>query len=144
MFPFGDHPCADRLRAATDHPALLPPRSRRPQQVQLLPGLHARHGHQIVPPELAPFTLHASFLVSLAWRTELRCESPVRAKTDEPCGLFPLMATQDFLHGTFEVVVTQNTEYTAKIGERQFMRFQKRLLIGVRISPMKGATAGHA
>jgi len=54
------------------------------------------------------------------------------------------MATQDFLHGTFQVVVTQNTEYTAKIGERQLMRFQKRLLIGVRISPMKGATAGHA
>src|ERR1039457_806672 len=124
MFPFGDHPRANGLRAARDHPVLLLARPRRQQQVQLLQVLHAWHGHQIVPPELAPFALHASFLVSLAWRTELRCESPVRAETDEPRGLFPLMASQDFLHGTFEVVVTQNTEYTAKIGERQLMRFQ--------------------
>src|SRR5664279_2075687 len=144
MFPFGNHPRANGLRAARDHPVLLLLRSRCQQQVQLLQVLHAWHGHQIVPPELAPFALHASFLVSLAWRTELRCESPVRAKTDEPRSFFPLMAAQDFLHGTLQVVVTQNTEDTAKIGERQLMRFQKRLLIGVRISPMKGATAGHA
>jgi hypothetical protein len=38
----------------------------------------------------------------------------------------------------------QNTKHAAKIGKRQLMRFQKRLLIGVRISPMKGAAAGHA
>src|ERR1051326_4093207 len=54
------------------------------------------------------------------------------------------MAAQNLLHGTLQVVVTQNAEHATKIGESQLMRFQKCLLGGVRISPMEGATAGHA
>ena len=68
----------------------------------------------------------------------------MRAESDEPRSFFPLMATQNLLHGALQVVVTQNAEHAAKIGECQLVRFQKGLLIGVRISPMKSAAAGHA
>src|SRR5260370_26057587 len=100
MFPFRNHPRADRLRAALNHPVLLLPRSRRQQQIQLLQVLHARNRHQIVPPELASFALDATFLVPLARRAELRLVSPVGAESDKPGRLFALMSSQDFLFVT--------------------------------------------
>ncbi len=81
--------------------------------------------------------------MALAGRAELRCEAPVRAETYEPGSLFPLMPTQNLLHRAFKVVIAQNTKDSTKMGKCQFVRFQKRLLRGVRIGPMKGATGGH-
>src|ERR1039457_5521955 len=105
---------------------------------------HAWYRHQIVPPALAAFALDAPLLVSLTGRTELRREPPVRAKANEPGGFFPLMAAQDLLHGTLKVVIAQDTEHPRKEGKCQLMRFQKRLLGGVRIGPVKSPAAGHA
>src|ERR1700674_2113468 len=101
MLPFRDHRRANALRVARNDAALLLPRPSRQQQVQLFQVPHLRNRHQIVATELAPFALDAAFLVTLARRTELRRKSPVRAKSDKPRGLFPLMAAQYLLHGTF-------------------------------------------
>src|SRR5260370_34666153 len=121
MFLFSDHRCTNALRAARNHPALFLHRPSQQKLVQLFQVLHARHRNQVVPPELATLALDATLLVTLAWRTELRFESPVRAKADEPGGLYPLMAAQDLLHRTLEVVVPQDSKYSGKIGERQLV-----------------------
>src|SRR6266705_4433747 len=143
MFPLDDHPRADRLRSTLNDAALVFLRTRRQQQVQLLQIPHLLHRYQMVPPELAPFAFYATLFMPFAWRAKLRLESPVRAESNEPRRLLPLMTPQDFLYGALQVVVTQHAEHTAEIGERQFVRFQKRLLVGVRIRPMKCAPAGH-
>jgi len=54
------------------------------------------------------------------------------------------MAAQDLLHGTLQVVIPQDLEHPRKEGKCQLMRFQKRLLGGVRIGPVKRPAAGHA
>ena len=53
------------------------------------------------------------------------------------------MAAQNLLHRTFKVVVPQDMKNTTKKGECQLVRFKKRLLSRVRISPMKGRSASH-
>src|ERR1035438_5063426 len=88
----------------------------------------------MVAPELPSLAFHTALLVPLPRRAELRFESPVRAESDEPHRLLPLMAAQDFLYRTPQIVVSQHAEDSAKIGERQFVRFQKRLLVGMRRS----------
>src|ERR1700677_493490 len=98
----------------------------------------------MVAPELPSLAFHPTLLVPFPRRAELRFESPVRAESDELHRLFALMAAQDFFYRTFQIVVPQHAEDAAKIGERQLVRFQKRLLVGMRIGPMKGASAGHA
>src|SRR5712692_845886 len=144
MFPLHGHRRADWLRMPLNHPALVFLRTRRQQQVQLFQIPDLRHRHQMIPPELPSFAFHTAFLMPLTRRAELRLESPVRTESDEPRRLLPLMAPQDFLYGTLEVVVTQHSEHATKIGERQFVRLQERLLVGVGISPMKCTPARHA
>src|SRR5882724_11114648 len=135
MFPLDDHGRADRLRTTLDDAALVFVRTRRYQQVQLLQVPDLRHWYEMVPPELAPFAFHTALLVPFTRRAELGFESPVRAESNEPRRLLPLMTTQNFLHGALQVVVTQHAEHTAEIGERQLVCFQERLLVGVRIGP---------
>ena len=66
------------------------------------------------------------------------------AEGDEPLGFLPLRPPQNPLHCTAQVVIPHAMEYPAKIGERQLMRLQKRLLAGMRIRPVKGPAARHA
>ena len=54
------------------------------------------------------------------------------------------MSAQDLLHRRGEVVIAQLAEHAAKVSERQFVRFQKRLLRRVQISAVKRRSAGHA
>ena len=54
------------------------------------------------------------------------------------------MSAQDLLHRRGEVVVAQPAKDPAKAGERQFVRFQERLLRRVRESAVEGRSAGHA
>src|SRR5579871_933860 len=98
----------------------------------------------MVAPELPSLAFHPTLLVPFPRRAELRFESPVRAESDEPHRLLPLMAAQDFLYRTPQIVVAQHAEDSAKIGECQLVRFQERLLVGMRIGSMKGASARHA
>jgi hypothetical protein len=67
----------------------------------------------------------------------------VRAKANEAGRLFPLMAAQNLLHGTFKVVIAQNMKDPTKKGKCQLVRFKKRLLGSVWISPVKGRSASH-
>jgi hypothetical protein len=68
----------------------------------------------------------------------------MRSEGDESRGLLPLVAPQNLLHRTLQVVITKSLENSSKISERQFMRFQKRLLAGVREGAMEGSSTGHA
>src|ERR1035441_7470021 len=137
MLSLDEHRRADGLCTPINHPALLFLRTRCQQQVQLCQIQDLRHRYQIVTPELTSFAFHAAFLMPLARRAELRFEPPVRTERDKSRRLFPLMTPQIYLYPSRQVVVTQHPEHAAKIGKRQFVRFQEGLLVGVRIGSMK-------
>src|SRR5215210_6385893 len=101
MITLDDHSGADRLRPPFNYPAFFFLQARRQQQVQLFQIPHLWHRHQMIPPELSPFAFYAAFLVPFTRRAELRLVSPVRAESDEPRRLLPLISPQDFLHRTF-------------------------------------------
>jgi len=52
----------------------------------------------MVAPELTPFALHATLLVTLPRSAELRLKSRVRPEPDEPSRLFALVAAQNVLY----------------------------------------------
>ena len=143
VFALGDHRRADRLAAPGDDAVLLLVHTGGDQLVQLFQIAHMRHGRQIVAAILPTFTLDATLFVSLAGRTELGGKAPVRAESDEPGGLFALMAAQDLLHRAGQVVEAQAVKDPAKPPECQLVGFQKRLLRGMRIDAVKGRAAGH-
>jgi len=91
----------------------------------------------MVPPEVTLFALHATLFVTASWIAEITLESPVRAERDEPFCLLALMPAQYLLYCAPQVVVSQNLESPAEMVECGFVRFQKRLLRGVRICLVK-------
>jgi len=58
-------------------------------------------------------------------------------------GLLALVASKDLLYGRRQIVITDRSEDTAKVSERMLMRFEKRLLCGVRVSAVKSSAAVH-
>jgi hypothetical protein len=80
----------------------------------------------------------------LARCAELSRESPVRAKGHEPRRLFASESAQNLLHRRHEIVIAKFLKDPAKIGERQFMRFQKCLLCCVQVGSMKSRSTRHA
>src|SRR6266545_4046866 len=97
----------------------------------------------MIPAEVTYFPLHSAFLVAPRWIAELRLESPVRAEGDQACRLLPLMAAQNLLHRTLQVVVAQAPEHPTEIAKRQFVCFQKSLLRGVIVSHVKRSPTRH-
>src|SRR5437016_9789440 len=73
--------------------------------------------HQMVPPEVSLFALHAALLVAARRITEVALETPVRAEAYEPFCLLALVPAQDLLHRTRQVVVSDNLEGSTKIAE---------------------------
>src|ERR1019366_7198729 len=102
-----------------------------------------RNQHQMVAPEVAHFAFHAALLIAPRRIAELRLKTPVRTETDQPLRLFPLMAAQNLLHRTLQVVVAQPLEDATEVAKRQLVRFQKSLLRGVIVGHMKRSAAGH-
>jgi hypothetical protein len=105
MSTLDGHGRAHALRAARDY-ALLFLFSRGEEQfVQMfqIPRLGRRH--KIVPPDLALFAFHPSFLVAAGRIAELAFESPVRAEGHEPFRLFALMASHYLLYCPLQVSV---------------------------------------
>ena len=68
----------------------------------------------------------------------------MRAEGDEARGLFALLAAQDLLYCTLEVVISQEPKYAAKIMKRMLVGFEKRLLRCAMIPAMEGRAAHHA
>src|ERR1700738_565277 len=97
----------------------------------------------MVAAKITTFAHHATLLVAFSWRTKLRRKTPVRPEGHESCGLFALISSQNLLHRTLEVIVAKRSEYSAEIGERQLVGFEKSLLTGVRERAMKSSSAGH-
>ena len=58
--------------------------------------------------------------------------------------LLSLMAPQNLLYRTLKVVIPKDVKNPTKIEKRLFMRFQKRLLAGVREGAMERSSTGHA
>src|SRR5579859_5007691 len=98
----------------------------------------------MVPPEITHFTFHAALLVAARRVAKLRLESPVRTKGDQPVGLLALVPAQNLFHRNLQVVVAQPPEYPSEIVKGLLVRFQKRLLRGVKIRGVKRPAARHA
>src|SRR6185437_1646121 len=125
MFAFRMHPCANRLGPLPDHPLLVLLRGFLQQNIQLFPTRYLRHRHQVVATKITTFTLHTTLLVSFSWRTKLRRKTPVRPEGNESRGLLALISPQNLLHRTLEVIVAKRRKYSAEIGERQLVCFEK-------------------
>ena len=114
MLALGQHRCTDRQAAPGDDPVLFLKQTALQKPVQSLQIVHLRHGDKMVAPKLSALALDATLLVTFARRAELRREAPVRTKGNEPRGLFPLMAAQDLLYRTAQVVESQSAKDPAK------------------------------
>src|ERR1019366_8791430 len=144
VFSFQIHSCANRLGPLADQTLLIVPGSFQQEEVQGLPTGHLRDGHHVVPAKVSAFSFHAALLVAFSRCAELRLKTPMRSEGDESRRLLPLVAPQNLLHRTLQVVVPQDSKYSTDIEKRSFMRFQKRLLAGVREGAMESSSAGHA
>src|SRR5688500_13109199 len=98
----------------------------------------------MIPAEVSGFTFHTALLMTFTWSAKLCLKFPMRPKRNEPIGFFSTVSPQDLFDRTPEVVVSQHPEHSCKLGERRLVCFQKRLLCGSRIGPMKCSAAGHA
>src|SRR5208282_4877805 len=107
-----------------------------PVQVHQVDGLG--HGHPVVTPEIACLRLDPTVLVTFPRRAKLRGEPPVRTESNEARRLFPLLSPQDLLHRRTEIVEPEPVKNPAKPRKSQLVRFQKRLLRGVRESAVEG------
>src|ERR1035437_4922170 len=144
VFSFQIHSCANRLGPVADETLLIVPGSFQQEDVQGLPTGNLRDGHHVVPAKVSAFSFHPALLVAFSRGAELRLETPMRSEGDESRRLLPLVASQNFLYRTLQVVITKSFENSSKISECPFVRFQKRLLAGVREGAMEGSSAGHA
>ena len=144
MFALDAHRFAHRVRLPVDPPLLLLLAARAQILIQRGQIFYFRHRHQMVPPEIAHFAFHAALLVAARRVAKLRLESPVRTKSDQPVGLLALVPAQNLLHRALQVVVAQPPEHSAEIVKGPLVRFQKRLLRGVKIRSMKRSAARHA
>src|ERR1019366_3415770 len=144
VFSLQIHPCANRLGPLPDQTLLIVPGSFQQEDVQGLPTGNLRDRHHVVPAKVSAFSFHPALLVAFSRRAELRLETPMRSEGDESRRLLPLVASQNLLHRTLQVVITKSLENPREISERQFVRFQKRLLAGVREGAMESASTGHA
>src|ERR1700691_4927080 len=89
-------------------------------------------------PSTPPFSWPSAGVQNSDWKT------PMRSECHESHGLLSLVPPQNLLHCTLKVVIPHHCKYSTKIEKRSFMRFQKRLLAGVRKGAMKRSSTGHA
>src|SRR6266436_6319644 len=99
---------------------------------------------QVIPPEEAAFSFHATLLIAPRRIAELGLIAPVRSEGDESRRLLPLRSPQDSLHRRLEIVISQLMEDASEIVKCQFVPLQEGLLTGVRIGAVKGSRAPHA
>ncbi len=97
----------------------------------------------MVAPEVAALALNATLFMTLARRAELGRKPPVRAERHETHRLLPPVAPQDLAHRTRQVVVAQQPEHAAEVGERQLVRFQECLLRRVPVGAVERSPARH-
>src|SRR5579885_3546642 len=144
MLAFQAHPRAHRVAALANDALLVTLAFCQQEGVQFFPTPHLRQRHQVVPPEVPVLPFHSAFLVSLSRRAKLRLETPMRPERNKAFRFLALRSAQNPFHRAREIVVPQFPEHPAKIGERQLMRLQERLLAGMRICPVKRSPAPHA
>ena len=144
VFSLQIHSRANRLGPLADQTLLIVPGSFEQEEVQGLPTGKLRYGHHVVPAKVSAFSFHPAFLVTFPRSAELRLETQMRSEGDKSRRLLPLVPSQNLLHCALQVVVPQDSKYSTEIEKRSFMRFQKRLLAGVREGAMEGSSTGHA
>src|ERR1035438_4214641 len=144
MFPLLTHPRTHGQTAVSNNALLVLLGLSQQHCIQLFPAANLRHRHHMIPPIVPVFPFHAALFMSFARRAKLRFKSPMRPERDKPFGLFPLLPAQDLLDGAAQIIESKCLEHPAKVLECQFVRFQKRLLAGVWIGPMKRPAARHA
>src|ERR1022692_5150802 len=106
-------------------------------RVQLSKIARRRYRDPVVAAEEAHFAFHAALLMAFAGRAKLSLILPVRTEGNEAGRQLPLIAAQDLLYCTRQVVVAKPAENAAEVMERQLVCFQKRLLRGPQVSAMR-------
>jgi hypothetical protein len=137
------HRRAHRFRAPAQNAPLILPTALLQVTVQFAQIASFRQRHPVVATEVSAFAFDAALFVAPSRVAELALITPVRPKGDEAAGLLSLISAQDLLHRTRQVVITQEAEDAIEIAKRQFVCFQKRLLRGMRVSPVIRCSAGH-
>jgi hypothetical protein len=98
----------------------------------------------VTPAKITTLTFDSAFFMGFRRCAKVALEAPVRAEGDEACRLLALMAAQDLLHRTLQVVVSEKPKNSTKIVEGLLMGLEKRLLRRTLICPMEGCAAHHA
>src|SRR6266513_2207972 len=77
-----------------------------PQQlIEVLIITRLRDRCQVIPPEVASFSFHATFLVAPRRIAKLSLVAPVRSEGNESRRFLPLRSPQDSLHRRLEIVI---------------------------------------
>src|SRR5208283_3833355 len=143
VFSLQIHSCTHRLGPLANQTLLIVPGCFQQEEVQRFPTGNLRNRHHVVPAKVPAFSFHSTLLVTFRRGAELRLETPMRSEGYEPRGLLSLVPAQKLHHCTLKVVVPQDSKHSTEIEKRLFMRFQKRLLAGVREGAMERSSTGH-
>src|SRR3954469_7529077 len=97
----------------------------------------------MVASKVAHLSFDAAFFMAGGRIAKLTGKAPMRAEGNKPGRFLAPLATQHFLDSAFQVVVTQTMKHTAEVVKGLLMGFEKNLLRGIGVSPMKSRPAGH-
>ncbi len=137
------HGAPHRQRPSVQHTGFVGAAAGQQHGVDGLEIGDVRHGDEVVAAEVAAFALDAALLVALARRAELGREAPMRSEGHEPGGLLAPMPAQDLAHRALEIVIPQEPEHPAEVGEGRLVGFEEGLLCGVEVGAMEGRATGH-
>src|SRR5690349_13880227 len=103
-----------------------------------------RNRHPMIAPKVAGIALDPTLLVRFCRRAKVAFEPPVRAEGNEARGLFALLAAQDLLYCTLQVVISKEPKDSAEIMKRMLVGFEKCLLCRTMVRAMEGPATHHA
>lgn len=135
--PLSRHRLADRLAAPGDPPLEVVAHAGRDQPIELAPGAHLGHRHQMAATKAPHLTLDPALLVCplKADQGERGGEAVVASHRHEAIGLDPPPAAQHQLHRRGKVVVADHPEHPAEVIEGLGVTLQERLLGHARKMP---------
>src|SRR3954467_411569 len=98
----------------------------------------------MVSSEISRFPFDAALLMRFRRRAELTFKSPMRTESNKTSCFLAAIPPKDLLYRSRQIVIAKLAKCPAEEGERQLMRFQKRLLSRVGEGAVERRATGHA